>query len=380
MNEAMSTRVHGGGGDAPARKSALADVEIRRFLTDFVKKRVPASDVDDVVQIVLCDALAAASPPEEREELRKWLIGIARHKVADFHRRTSREVIVETAEPEVPAAPIDGPAGGSPDLSPYESIEARSMVRWAEEQAASTREAKQTLDWMAREGEGEKLETIAAEAHLPAARVRQRVSRLRRWMKERWLAELAAVAALALLALLLWRALRDPKDRPEARPDPTPPPPVEGPQIEPSPLERARALRADALEKCAREAWKPCLDGLDEARALDAVGDAAPEVQDARARADRALRQDQEQPKEKEPTKSKLDAPPVTPTVIPRATPTAVPPKAPAPVPTSEKPIEKSPPRATTPSKKDESSPPLLGKPQPSPKGGKSKFESDFSK
>ena len=367
----MSTRVHGGGGDLPARKTPLADAEIRRFLTDFVKKRVPTSDVDDVVQIVLCDALAAPSPPEEREELRKWLIGIARHKVADFHRRTSREVIVDTAEPELPAAPMDGAVGGSPELTPYESIEARSMVRWAEEQAASTRDAKQTLDWMAREGEGEKLETIAEEAQVPAARVRQRVSRLRRWMKERWLAELAAVAALALLAILLWRALRDPQDRPEARPDPTPPPPVEGPRIEPSPLERARALRADALEDCAREAWRPCLDGLDEARKLDAAGDAAPEVQEARSRADRALQQEQEpQNQKKEPTKSKLDAPSVTPT--------AVPPPAPPPLRTSEKPS----PRSTTPTPLSPKQAPVT-KPEAPPKGvkGVSKGDSsDFTK
>jgi RNA polymerase sigma factor (sigma-70 family) len=370
MSEAMSTRVHGGGGDLPARKTPLADAEIRRFLTDFVKKRVPTSDVDDVVQIVLCDALAAPSPPEEREELRKWLIGIARHKVADFHRRTSREVIVETAEPELPLVPMDGAVGGSPELTPYESIEARSMVRWAEEQAASTRDAKQTLDWMAREGEGEKLETIAEEAQVPAARVRQRVSRLRRWMKERWLAELAAVAAIALLAILLWRALRDPKDRPEARPDPMPPPPVEVPRIEPSPLERARALRADALEKCAREAWRPCLDGLDEARKLDAAGDAAPEVKDARARAEKALQQEQDEQKGP-PTKSKLEP-------TPTPTPTAVPPPIPSSFPTSEKPRPKS----TTPSTV-ESKPPLFIKPEATPKGGKGvgkKGESDFTK
>src|SRR4029079_5354135 len=67
-------------------------------------------------------------------------------------------------------------------------IEARELARWAEEQAGSTRDAKQTLAWMAREGEGEKLESIAAEEAVPAARVRQRVSRMRRWMKERWAA------------------------------------------------------------------------------------------------------------------------------------------------------------------------------------------------
>ena len=360
----MTTRVHGGGGDLSARRAELGDAEIRRFLTDFIRKRVPPSDADDVVQVVLCDALAAPAPPEEREELRKWLIGIARHKVADFHRRTSREVIIETADQEISSVPMEGRAVGSPELTPYESVEARAMVRWAEEQAASTRDAKQTLDWMAREGEGEKLETIAAEENVPAARVRQRVSRLRRWMKERWLAELAAVAAIALFTLLLWRALRGPNDQPEARPEPTPPPP----RLEdPSPLERARALRADAFEECTRAEWRPCLDHMNEAAKLDLAGDAASEVQEVRSRANKALddeRARELRQKELEPRKtvpSPLSTTPVLdPTSTERPAPKSAPtnttrlaPKSPSkssePLPSQSKPSKSSKPGPTTP-------------------------------
>lgn len=250
----------------------LGDPALRRSLEDYVRRRVPAADVDDVVQTVLCDALDAAGRPSEPGELRKWLLGVARHKVADLHRRAHREPPAELPDIEASPAPI----------------EAHELIRWAEEQAGPTRDAKQTLDWMAREGEGEKLESIAATERVPAARVRQRVSRMRRWMKERWAAELAAVAVLMTAVLVAFWLLRRPgEEAPEAHPDrPRPSSTIEAP----SPLEDARALRDRALQDCARAAWRACLDGLDQARALDPDGDRAPAVGAARAQAEEALR------------------------------------------------------------------------------------------
>ncbi len=297
-----------------APSNPLADPGTRRALEDFVRRRVPGPDVDDVVQTVLCDALAAEDRPRDPAELRRWLIGVARHKVADHHRRSAREEVTEIPELAEPPPPI----------------EARELARWAEQQAGSTRDAQRTLAWMAREGEGEKLESIAAEEQLPAARVRQRVSRMRRWMKERWLAELAAVAALLVLALLVARLFRK---EPEEITEPEPAPPVL--PEPPSPLDRARALRADGLGACGREAWEECLRKLDEAAGLDPAGDRAPEVTGAREQARKALElrlPDVDDAKRKE-------APPPVPTgevkpPAPRPTVTSAPPKA-APVKTT---------------------------------------------
>jgi RNA polymerase sigma factor (sigma-70 family) len=302
-------------------QTPLADPALRRVLEDFVRRRVPAPDVDDVVQTVLCDALASRARPEGGEELRKWLLGIARHKVVDHHRRAVREPASEL--PDIEAGP--------------DPIEARSLARWAEEQAASTDDAQKTLDWMAREGEGEKLESIAAEENVPAARVRQRVSRMRRWMKERWLAELAAVAVLAALAFIAWRLLRRPDERelPEARPDDPKGAPSLAPTAPPM-LERARELRADALRKCEASAWQACLDGLDEAARLDPAGNAAPDVAAARERAGEALKSPPLAPSVPSVSPSSLDPAPKGPptltpplptsTAAPRPTGTAVPP------------------------------------------------------
>nr|AYM54514.1 hypothetical protein [Racemicystis crocea] len=247
----------------------LADPALRRIVEDFVRRRVPASDVEDVVQTVLCDALAAERRPQDPKELTRWLLGIARHKVADAHRRAHREPPAELPDIEASPAPV----------------EELALARWAEAQVKSSRDGEKTLTWMAREGEGESLEAIAAEEKVPAARVRQRVSRMRRWMKERWLAELTAAAIIAALAVVAWWIFRKPpeeanKDKPR---DPSPIPSI-APDVQ-SPLERARAMRQDALDKCERREWKPCLDGLDEARALDPEGDRAPEIGAARARA-----------------------------------------------------------------------------------------------
>src|SRR5262249_38839182 len=151
------------------------------------------------------------------------------------------------------------------------------------------------------------LEAIAAEDNVPAATVRQRVSRMRRWMKERWAAELAAVALIGLLALLAWWTLRKPPeeahDVPQIPPSITPEPPA--------PLLRARALRAEALRACERAAWRACLDGLDEARGLDPDGDRDPAVGAARAAAEEGLRK--EAPKDETPAPSDVSKAPPAP-------------------------------------------------------------------
>jgi DNA-directed RNA polymerase specialized sigma24 family protein len=257
------------GDPLPTKTDSLGDPALRRSLTDFVRRRVPASDVDDVVQTVLCDALAAPARPTDPAELRRWLLGIARHKVVDLHRRAHREPPAELPDLEASPAPI----------------EARELVTWAEKEAGASTDAQRTLAWMAREGEGEKLEAIAAEEQVPAARVRQRVSRMRRWMKERWAAELAAVAVLTAIAIAAWYLLRRQIEPPVSHDEPQPTITPEAP----SPIERARLLRADALRACDDGAWRACLDGLDEARGLDPDGDLAPAIGAARARAESAL-------------------------------------------------------------------------------------------
>ena len=246
--------------DARAR---LADPTLRRAIELAVKRRVPGEDAEDVVQAALADLLSARRVPEDAEEFRRFVFAVTRNKVFDHFRRRAREAPEEEAmEPAATEA----------------RLSAQDILRWAEAKLPDS-DARHTLEWMLREGDGEKLEQIARDVNLPAPRVRQRVSRLRRFLRERWAAELMlALLALALLippALFYYEHHHHAEDvakrDPELQPEPAP-----------APEQRGRELRRVALEHCQKNEAEPCLEGLDRARLLDPKGDAAPEVENAR--------------------------------------------------------------------------------------------------
>lgn len=272
----------------------LGDGEIRGLLRSFVSRRVAPGDVDDVVQTVLCAALAATTVPADDDELRRWLLGIAKHKIADHHRASRRLFPADT--PEIGVEP-----------PPYE---ARAMVRWAEKAARNEYRATETLSWMAREGEGEALAAIATDAALPPARIRQRVSRLRRELRRRWTREIALAAGAGLVLLLGWLWWSQTEE----------PHPIRGRwRSSPAPAAlHAEQLRSRALQDCADERWSACLDGLDRAGQLDSAGDAKPAIRAARQRAIDGLAAPAP-----EPTSSPTSAPTTAATTSPGPTPTS---------------------------------------------------------
>ncbi|MBS2013505.1 MAG: sigma-70 family RNA polymerase sigma factor [Deltaproteobacteria bacterium] len=234
--------------------------DLRAALVAMVKKRVPESEVEDIVQQALTEAIESPHAPKESEAFRRWIFGVAKHKVIDYHRRAGRETF---DMPDV--------AGNA---APH--VEA-DLLRWAERNIPEGTENQKTLDWMLREGEGEKLESIAASEKMPAPRVRQRVSRLRRHLKDNWQREVALLAALGVvIGVVVFLFVRS-KDDPSINRDPN----VADPRV--------FELRKNALDQCAKSQWKECVDGLDEAKRLDPAGDTAPAVQRAREDAKKAL-------------------------------------------------------------------------------------------
>ena len=235
------------------------DADLRTALVAMVRRRVPESEVEDIVQAALAEAIESPHAPPDSESLRRWIFGVAKHKVVDYHRRQGR---LSYELPEL-------------SESPAPHVEA-DMLRWAEKHLPEGEDAKKTLDWMLREGEGEKLETIAETEHVPAPRVRQRVSRLRRHFKDHWQKEVAILAALGVLitaALAFYLRQRDVREPIAEDPKAVP--------IDP----RAEPLRKDALERCTAADYKKCIEELDEAKRLDPAGDARPDVQEARKNA-----------------------------------------------------------------------------------------------
>ncbi|HEY1533176.1 MAG TPA: sigma-70 family RNA polymerase sigma factor [Polyangiaceae bacterium] len=247
------------------RGARLADPGLRRDIEAAVKRRVRGHDADDVVQAALADVLSAARVPEDAEEFRRFVFAVTRNKVFDHFRRRVREAPEDEAlEPAASDTPLS----------------ARDMLRWAEAKLPDA-EAQHTLEWMLREGDGEKLEQIARDANLPAPRVRQRVSRLRRFLREHWAAELMlgtlGVALLATGAAFYYRYLRSDEI---AHRDP-----VLLPEPPKSREMQGRELRRAALLRCEKSEAAECLAGLDRARALDPAGDRAAEVVNARSAA-----------------------------------------------------------------------------------------------
>lgn len=176
-------------------RALLADSPLRRAVSQMVRRRVPASDADDVTQTVLCDALAAPVMPTEPSELRRFVCVIARNKIADFHRRARRLEASEGA-----AEPACGPP----------PVEARALLRDIVERASASPRDRETLEWLVREHEGEELAEIASDVGLSAPAVRQRVSRLRRALRAEWAKALAVLLAFGASGLAARHLARDP--------------------------------------------------------------------------------------------------------------------------------------------------------------------------
>jgi len=281
--------------DRLTAREVIENGDFRLKLARFVQNKVPLTEVDDVVQATLTDALGAAAPPSGAEAVQRWVYGIARHKIADHFRIVKRGQFPDEA-PEAQPAPDSG------------QQHARDMLRWAERELPREANAERTFEWMLREGNGEHLEEIAQTEAEPAPRVRQRVSRLRRYFRERWVAQTTTALVLALLALggsYLFR---------ELTPDPEPPK-----AEHPAPLPEYERLRHRAFRECEAEAWSECLRLLDMAMSLDPAGDRRSDVQRRRREAAQALARETTH-------RERLDTPPpLSPTSEPAPEPSSPP-------------------------------------------------------
>jgi DNA-directed RNA polymerase specialized sigma24 family protein len=157
----------------------IANPATRSSLHAYVRRRGLADSADDLVQTVLCDALAVEAVPERNSELPRWLTGIARNKVVDERRRRARWKRAELDdEPQAPR-----------------SSEARDLLRRIASEVVEPEE-RRALDWLVREHQGDSLYLIALDQALEPSTLRQRICRLRKSLRARYLA--ALVLALGL--------------------------------------------------------------------------------------------------------------------------------------------------------------------------------------
>jgi DNA-directed RNA polymerase specialized sigma24 family protein len=178
---------------------ADARAELRRYvshprtrssLTAYARRWGLADGAEDVVQTVLCDALAVQAVPVPVPDIPRWVSGIARKKIADERRRRARWQWVEWVEPK------DAPATASP--------EAADLLQRIEREVVDP-EQRRALGWLLREHAGDSLLEIAREQAMQAPALRQRIHRLRQRLRARYLAPLL-VLLLGIGATAAWSA------------------------------------------------------------------------------------------------------------------------------------------------------------------------------
>jgi DNA-directed RNA polymerase specialized sigma24 family protein len=157
----------------------IANPATRTSLQAYVRRRGLGDSADDLVQTVLCDALAVEAVPERHSELPRWLTGIARNKVVDEHRRRSRWKRADASE----------------DAEAPRSTEARELLRRIAREVVEP-EDRRALDWLVREHEGDSIYLIALDRALEPNTLRQRICRLRKSLRARYLAALLVAIGL----------------------------------------------------------------------------------------------------------------------------------------------------------------------------------------
>jgi RNA polymerase sigma-70 factor (ECF subfamily) len=78
--------------------------ELEERLRPFVARRVPKSDVEDVLQDVFLRAQRALPDLRDEDRFGSWMYRVARSAIAESHRQRSRHPVLEADEPERPAA------------------------------------------------------------------------------------------------------------------------------------------------------------------------------------------------------------------------------------------------------------------------------------
>jgi DNA-directed RNA polymerase specialized sigma24 family protein len=146
-------------------------------LQAYVRRRGLSDSADDVVQTVLCDALAVEAVPDRASELPRFVTGIARNKVVDEQRRRARWRQAELPE----------------DLEGPRASDARELLRRIERDIVDPDE-RRALEWVMREHAGDSLYLQALEQALEPSTLRQRICRLRKSLRARYLGPLLVLA------------------------------------------------------------------------------------------------------------------------------------------------------------------------------------------
>jgi RNA polymerase sigma-70 factor, ECF subfamily len=163
------------------------DQEIsQRFVEDvrrFVSKRVPSSDLDDVVQNVFLRVSRGLNQLHEKERAEGWILAIARKAIADFYRKRQRQLPAASGE-EAPDSP-DESAPQPENLSRYagEHDVHEEVLSWLRPMADEIAEPYRTALIKA-DFEKVSQRQLARELRLSESGLKSRVQRARRLLAD----------------------------------------------------------------------------------------------------------------------------------------------------------------------------------------------------
>jgi DNA-directed RNA polymerase specialized sigma24 family protein len=264
---------------ADPRAAYLADPAVLDPLRKAIRKIVPPSDVDDVVQNALVAALTDPNYPEAREVFIPWLLTKGRSRAIDHVRsmKHRQNLLGDVPEGGVDALP-DGPVASA--SAAHDAAEAIRFTEARLDERAAGPSTTRSARWLMLQLRGENLEDIALDEGVTAKTVHHAVARLKRHLHAAWI-----TAAAAVLLFFLVRGLygRNPENErahvvpaPSALPSvapPAPQPPV------PTREEFVRRLRDDAARECGAEEWERCMEDLQRAYQEDPEGNLDPGIQ-----------------------------------------------------------------------------------------------------
>jgi DNA-directed RNA polymerase specialized sigma24 family protein len=216
-----------------AVRAFLARVDTMRDVRAIVAARVPATNVDDLVQDSLREALEAAdrAPPHRADALGAWVAAIARRVVADFLEQRARRAKYQGPMPREE----DDVERPEPSSDPRESDDDQEEVHtwlvrhWLEQQVADHPRDKETFEILLEHARDARTYQEIADARgltLPALTSRihefkyKYVPRYKRWRNRAIL--LVLLGAAVIVAVIVMWLLRRP---PEIGPDPSIAPP-----------------------------------------------------------------------------------------------------------------------------------------------------------
>jgi DNA-directed RNA polymerase specialized sigma24 family protein len=240
----------------------LATREVREAIGMVLRARgVNALDVEDLTHDVIERALRMAQPPQSQEDCVRVVRKIAKDMAIDAFKLRRGRAKYDVGPYE---NPDEAPAGGSATGEGLHPIDVARQLAVVQRQVEIGNITERQAAMLERAAMDTPHAEIASQMNLAPQTVRNELVAARRTARASWAAYLAT-ALFASVALMLWISRRPP-DVAKA----------------PSPQQLAAMQRRDALNECAEQHWKACLDGLDEAARLDPVGDSAPDVVKAR--------------------------------------------------------------------------------------------------